>query len=64
MRLFRISLSLWYDPNWRACFRLSWRRRRYWLAMPRARTTKGRALALQTGPLTFKLHTEGRITDG
>ena len=55
MRLFRITFSLWYDPHWRANFRRSWKTRRYWLAAPGAQALAGRTLALQLGPLTFKL---------
>ena len=59
MRVIRLSASLWFDPHWRANFRRSWRSRRFWLAAPAARPRTGRAVALQLGPFTFKLHLEG-----
>lgn len=59
MRLIRFSTSIWFDPHWRANFRRSWRARRFWLAAPATNPRSGRALALQFGPLTFKIHFEG-----
>jgi hypothetical protein len=59
MRVFRLTFSLFYDPYWRDGFRRSWRTRRYWLAVPATRALNRRALALQLGPLTFKLSAQG-----
>jgi hypothetical protein len=59
MRLFRLTFSLFYDPYWRASFHDSKRTRRYWLAAPGTRAITGRTLALQLGPLTFKLYVQG-----
>ena len=59
MRVFRLSFALWFDPNWRANFRRSWRSRRYWLAAPAAEALTGRAFAVQFGPLTLKLYAQG-----
>jgi hypothetical protein len=60
MRVFRVSIALWYDPNWRACFRRSWKQRRYWLAKPDLIAIAGHPLALQFGPITLKFIMEGR----
>ena len=59
MRVIRISLAIWHDPHWRPAFRKSWKTRRYWLARPDT-AAKGRRLSLQFGPLTFKIHLEGK----
>jgi len=62
MRLIRLTFSLFYDPYWFAGFRKSWKSRRYWLAAPASRAITGRNLALQLGPLTFKLYVQGPAT--
>jgi len=59
MRLFRIAFAVFYDPFWFGSFRLSWKRRRFWLAIPSTHVLTGRMLAAQVGPLTFKLHVHG-----
>ena len=64
MRVFRLSFALFFDPYWRASFRRSWKTRRYWLAAPGTKALTGRTLALQLGPLTFKLHAVGAAHRG
>jgi hypothetical protein len=60
MRVLRISLSLWIDTQWKANFRRSWKRRRFWLAKPEYTAIAGRPLAVQFGPLTVKIILEGK----
>lgn len=64
MKVFRISFALFFDPYWRASFHRSKKTRRYWLAAPGTKALTGRAFALQLGPLTFKLHTQGPASRG
>ena len=62
MRVIRLTFSLFYDPYWLGNFRRSWKTRRFWLAAPAGRALVGRNLALQLGPLTLKLYTQGPAT--
>ena len=61
MRIFKITFALWYDPFWWELRRLSWKKRRYWLARPATSAVGGRAFALQVGPVTLKWSLHGRL---
>jgi hypothetical protein len=63
MRVFRIAVSLWYDPLWWRMRRRSWKTRRYWLARPPAIALDGRALALQLGPFTLRFLVQGTVPE-
>jgi hypothetical protein len=63
VRTFYLTFAVWHDPFWRANFRRSWKKRRYWLMRPPALHVAGRALALQIGAYTFKITTVGAHRD-
>jgi len=52
MKIFSFSLS--FDPGWWAARRKSCKLRRWYIARIPTSTTKGKALTIQTGPLTWK----------
>lgn len=62
MKKFQVSIALWWDDQWRANLRRSWKTRRYWLAKVPASSARGRVVALQFGAYTVKLSFEGTET--
>lgn len=53
MRLFKVSLALWYEPSWFSFFRRSWKRRGYWFVL--------RPMQVTLGPTRIDFKLEGLI---
>jgi hypothetical protein len=61
MRLYRITHTLWKDPNWKKSFRRSWRNKAYWFHKERSENKGKRYYQFQVGAYTFKIVREGRL---
>jgi len=53
MRLFKLTMAVWYEPTWAKFFRKSWRKRGYWLAH--------QPMQFTLGPIRLDVKLEGKL---
>ena len=61
MRLAKLALALWYDPNWSHFLRKSWTKRRYWFVYERPQPWRE---SVTLGPVRVDVTVEGVLRSG
>ncbi|MGH2359752.1 MAG: hypothetical protein ACRDGM_04310 [bacterium] len=62
MRKLKITIVVWFDPQWRSNFRVSWKRLGYWMKVYR----QGKGIVMEFGAFDFHFVIEGpkALSDG